>query len=194
VDFAASQFLIDLECRSAEAAAGQPLFQFRDDFRRLIQDQPVDGLVWCLAHGDGQTRLLAVWLLGRCGDTRGIGSVACFLQSRERPFRITVAKALARLHARAELQKLAAVDLDPWIREFAARHAQRSFADKLVHFAPRSRLDPTANEQRPKSRMPFVLNVHPLLRHPPKPAAMIRAILERIRNLLHGPSRVGNGH
>jgi hypothetical protein len=193
-DFAAARFLLELELWRAAGERPEPLVHFRHQFRLLAEDRPVAGLAWCLRQGDAETRRLAVWLLGRSGDTSSIPLVAYYLQRADRKLRITVARALKRLHSRAELEQMAEEDCDAWIRGFAAAHAKRSFRRQLESFAPELETAQRHAADRPKSTMPLVVNVARFQRQPPKSAEVIRAILMRIRDLLRGPSRAGNGH
>lgn len=192
-DQASFEFLMGLERWRDATTAPEPLVRFRDAFRRLIQDRPVNGLARCLRDGDHPTRRLAIWLLGRSGDTTGTPLVAYYLRREDRKLRIAVARALVRLHARAELEQMAEDDGDSWIRDYASRHSQRSFQRQLASFVPEQEAGREPTAARPRSKMPLVINVASFDWRPPKSAQAIRAILERIRNLLHGPTRAGNG-
>ena len=188
-DLAVSRFLMTLQDQRQGGDAGKPLLAWRDDFRCVAHDQPLAGLVWCLVHGDEQTRRLAVWLLGRCGDSQGISPVACYRWRSERKLRLTVAKALHRLRARAQLHQMALSESDPWLRDFAAARAIRSFDSQLSGFVGHDAKRGEAAGEAYASRMIFILNVDPLVTRRPKSAEYIRRLLEHIRELLRGRGR-----
>lgn len=198
-DFAAFRFLERLELdRMSPASPGNEqspeppqLVSFRREFRRLLSDQPIAGLILGLVYGNVETRRLCLWLLGRCGNSRAIHAVRVFTTHSRRDIRLAAVQALRRLRARAELTEIAARDPDRWIRHYAAAATSRSFEAHLVRFLKDDARRVPRREHQTAARMPLVWNVPNLDGQPPKPTHLIRAILERIRRLLRG-NGIGN--
>ncbi len=185
-DLAALRFLELLELeRMAPAPTGpqapQPpqMVTFRREFRRIVADQPIAGLLLSLVHGNEDTRRLALSLLGRCGNSKAIPAVRLFAQHPRRDIRLAAVQALRRLRARAELTAIAAHDNDPAIRHLAAAATRRSFDAHLARF-----LGDNPGAPQMTAPMPLVWNVTDLSPRPPKSHHLIRAVLERIRHLL----------
>jgi hypothetical protein len=192
-DLATLRFLERLELdriapASTESEHPQPpqLISFRSQFRKLAADQPIAGLILCLIHGNEETRRLALWLLGRCGNSRAIPALRLFATHHRRDLRLAAVQALRRLRARAELTEIAARDNDPWIRDYAASATGRSFDTHLHRFLQDDASRVTRGEHQTAEPMPLVWNVQDYDGRPPKPGHFIRTILERIRHLLRG--------
>jgi hypothetical protein len=189
-DLAAVRFLLRLEldrmAPAGDQAAPPALLSLRDDFRRLIADQPMAGLVGCLGLGSDETRRLAIWLLGQCGSSLAIPALCLFATRRRRDLRVAMVRALRRLRARAELREIAGRDEDPWIRQYAAAATERTFHSHLQQFLREDAKRVTRGEHQVPARMPLVWNLTELSGPRPKSTDLIRAILERIRSLLRG--------
>ncbi len=189
-DLAAVRFLLQLEldrmAPAGEQAAPPEMLSLRDDFRRLIADQPVAGLIACLGVGSHETRRLAIWLLGQCGNSRAIPALCLFTTRRPRDLRVAMVRALRRLRARAELREIAEQDEDPWIRQYAAAGTERIFKSHLQHYLREDAQRVTRGEHQAPARMPLVWNLTELSDARPKSTDFIRSILERIRSLLRG--------
>lgn len=188
-DMAAIRFLerLELDRQAPDLDEGIPptLLGMRDEFRRLIADQPIAGLVCSLAHGSADTRRLAIWLLGCCGNSSAIPALRVFAAVPRRDIRLAVVRALRRLRARAELLEIARRDPDPWIRKFALASTKRSFATQMEQFL-RTDVSEIEADAPATIRMPLVWEVHELVGRQPKSGDVMRAILERIRRLLRG--------
>ena len=115
------------------------LTAFLSDFRRILRDRPVAGLLWCLIYGPPETQRMAVWLLGRCGDH---GAVPALLRLGRHPqplVRKEVARALRRLKAWAELRTMAEHETESLVLRFTEQPIARPFERRLATFLSRGR-------------------------------------------------------
>ena len=190
-DLAAQRFLERLELdrltvrHDDGTLAERPrLIRYRRDFDKLAADQPIAGLVLCLIHGSEESRRIALWLLGRSGNSKVIPILRLFASHSRRRLRLAAVHALRRLRARAELVEIAAYDADPVIRQLAGSATQRTFASHLQRFVNDDLSGvPRVSEREPQ---PLLWNVSDSAGRPPKSTEIIRTILERLRNLLRG--------
>jgi hypothetical protein len=178
----------DLTLSQFESAPQVRWTEYLPEFRRLGRDRPVQGLLWTLPRVSTDLQRLVVWLLGRCNNTQAIATIAPLRIDRSRKLRCEVARALGRLGARGELEVVAEHDPDPWIRDYAAPRARRSFSARLGQFVAD---DVQTGRPLPadwRSPMPLLMTGPLDKRHGPKPASLIRRILEHIRLVLRGSS------
>jgi hypothetical protein len=171
-----------------ESAPRMHWTEYLPEFRRLARDRPVQGLLWTLPRVSTDLQRLVVWLLARCHNTQAIARIAPLRIDPSRKLRCEVARALDHLGARGELEVVAEHDPDPWIRDYAAPRARRSFATRLGQFVADE-----VQTGRPlpadwRSPMPLLVTVPLDERHGPKPVSLIRRILEHIRLVLRGSS------
>lgn len=186
-DLAALRFLERLELdRLTPGPAERPrLIHFRRDFRRLAADQPLAALVLTLIQGREESRRLALFLLGRGGNSKSIPIVHLFASHTHRRIRFAAVQALRRLRARAELDEIFNRDHDPGIRQLAAAATRRTFDSQLQRFLADDleRVPATPFQQ---ARQPLLWNISSAAGRPPKSTDIMRAILDRIRHLLRG--------
>lgn len=130
---------------------------------------------------DPHLRLLAIWLRGRCGGTIGTATVADYCSDADFQVRKVVARALQRMSAWSDLRAMAAKDPSDRIRRIATVRSPGPFAERLSSLLEHIPPDRTV----PVRRNLFIGPSFSLTQgRPPKSAATIRAILERIQRLL----------
>ena len=167
------------------------LLAFRHDFRSLVRLKPIPGLIGCLRRSDRELRMIAIWLLGRCGSNLALSPLREFLNDPDPGIRRQVARALPRSNGFTELQSMAQLDPDPRIRRLASglsASSRRPYGERLglfVHhaggkvFVARAYVSP----------MPLYLFQPIGSGKPPKTRAMIRRILVHIQQLVRGKPR-----
>ena len=158
------------------------LLEARDEFRQIIATRPLAGLALALHQGDGVTKRLAIWLLGKCDARLATSLIVDYRENPDPKVRRAVARALRRLGAWSDLKWFELNDPDTSIQRLATVLAQRprAFSDRLRQFAgPPSQV--AESQDRFESRMPLVWDANHFDGKPPKPAWLIRRILERIR-------------
>ena len=166
------------------------LLAFKQDFRNLIAERPIQGLAWCLVHGNVETQRLAIWLLGRCGGRSAAGRVARFSRHPWAPIRKEAAQALRRLESWAELRRMLASEQAAEVRRAGAELPPAPFNERLQRFLREPPRPAATLKPGGRSEMEFFSRVALDGGRPPKSPALIRRILERIRRLVHGP-RIG---
>lgn len=184
-DLAARRFLERLESDRMTPRERPRLLRFRRDFRRLAADQPLAGLVLTLIQGNDESRRLALFLLGRGGNSKSIPLVHLFACHSRRRIRLAAVQALRRLRARAELSEILAHENDPGIRQVAGAVIGRAFDSHLRRFLEDG-IRPLPAAGFRSVPPPLLWNVSSSAGRPPKSADFIHAILRRISRLLHG--------
>ena len=159
------------------------LIRLRGQIRQVetLQSQVV--LSWMIELADDPSlRVLAIWLRGRCGGHFGASSLAAYSTGANVQTRKEVARALKRMRAWVELERIASQDDDGRVRRIASTEP-RPYRQRLDDFATHvSRLFVA-----PANRELIVSDdVDVTLGRPPKPISLIRAILERIHRLISG--------
>jgi len=192
-DFEVQRFLmeVDFVIRQIHDAGRLHLrlFVLRRDFRQIIDDAPIAGLVafvqWQVENfREPQTLSLALWLLGRCKSRFAVPVLALFGDYLDVSVRKEAARGLRRLGAWAEMRALAASEGDTRVRRMLEVPRPRSFAARMKRFS--ENVTPSPQPPGRRSRMAIFWSALPGRGKPPKPAAYIRMILERIRALVHG--------
>lgn len=193
-DYVVIRFLADLaRARLANRVdAGKPerLAAYREDFRRVARDQPIVGLVRCLTSESAESRLLALWLLGHCGAKLAIPAVALLGTAESVRIRREAARALRRLEAWPQLRRLAEGEADPRIARIANSPGARPLEQRLDRYSRLVERVATPPRREPRE---LVLNAQQFVGRRPKPAWLIRRILERIRRVIRGGATSGNG-
>lgn len=159
------------------------LLSFRSDFRQVIAERPIRGLIWCAIYGQSPTRNVAIWLLGRINNLHTIRVMEQCACDPTPAVRKEVAKALRRMRAWRQLRRLAD-DVVPSVRRIAAsaEAPATSFQQRMERFIR----DDVAVRPVPGTAQKLAVLVDRLEGRPPKSAAFIRQILKRIRWLVHG--------
>jgi hypothetical protein len=126
-------------------------------------------------------RVLAIWLRGRCGGTVGTSTLTTFCADPDDQTRKEIARALKRMGAWSHLRAMASSDANPRIRRIATDAPPPPFAlrmsDLLQHFTEQELVTPSNKV----FVAPDLEEGHGRL---PKSQAMIRVVLERIRDIL----------
>jgi len=165
---------------------GEPkvhLIAFRDEFRRLIAAMPVAGLIWCVHHDRAKLRRLAIWLLGY-GDRRLVlSTVMSCSTDREVTVRKEVVRALRHLAATEQLGVLMENEADPCVRMLAGPPRVRVFAKRLSGYLTGGK---QPAQSTPSGARGDVFVVEPIEGCKPKSSIYLRAVLERIRDLVRG--------
>jgi hypothetical protein len=134
---------------------------------------------------DPVLRILAIWLRGRCGGTLGTSLLAESSHHHDDQPRKETARALKRMSAWHLLRSMAAMDVNPRIRRMAVVAPPASFKERPSSFIGKC-------ETRPIPDLARTLFVSPELNitqgKPPRSRALIRKILERIRQIVSGTS------
>lgn len=86
------------------------------------------------ASTDPKVRLLAIWLLGRCGRSAGTKQIAPYMRSHDRQMRKELVRAFRRMSAWTELRAMIRNESDPCILRMAMHQRVPPFADRLVKF------------------------------------------------------------
>ena len=148
--------------------------------------RPLAGLRFCLYEQDDFTRRMGVWLLGRCGRNAALELIAALGWHPRRAVRKEVARALRRMQAVNELERLAAEETDPQVRRLATLPEREAFSHRMGSYLAEDvhRVAPGPLPRR--SRMPLRIFVTLSRATPAKTAAWIRHILEDIRRLVRG--------
>lgn len=159
------------------------LWRYRDAFRDIVAAASPTTLVYiALVTRDDGVRRLAIWLRGRMRTGTALDSLAVLARSRSELVRRELVRALRRLQAWNWLRRIAQYDPSPRVRAFAARRSLRT------------PLGPLARRLRSFARLPTAptrpsLYVHrdvELRLRPPKPADLLRRLLQRIHDLVRG--------
>ena len=159
------------------------LLPLRETIREIERINPSGALTLVVDRTDNERlRYLAIWLRGRCGGTLGASTVSRF---SDRTLRKEVTRCLKRLSAWAELRDIAESDPDPQIRQLATRSPSKPYATRLAGF---SQHIPRRMIARSKSELVVSPKLDVREGRPPKPRWLIRAVLERIHQLVNPPS------
>lgn len=157
-------------------------FQLRNHFRRIKSIGATHVLALVVDRTKDRTlRILAIWLRGRAGGTRGTSVVARFSVDPDTQTRKEVARALKRMAAWSQLRKMEADDPSPRVRQMASCRPAQSYEARLAKLTQDlSRLEVTPVEQK------LVVSPELDLRNgrPPKSSSFMRMILDRIRRLV----------
>ena len=158
------------------------LITWRDDFRRIIRNGRVTACFPNLNQRDIESVCIALWLVGRMQAKHGVSIVADYRSHADARVRREAARALRRLGAWSELRAMAD-DTSPLVRGFTRDDGPRPLEVRLARFKQM-----VAPLDRPKTHVRASrfasLPIEP--GRQPKPAHLIRALLERIRRLVHG--------
>ena len=156
--------------------------------RQLVRCSKYSGSPAALAHliemtPDRDLRLVAVWLLGLSGGTIGSKILAKFFPAADEPFRYVLAKAMWRMKAWHDLERLAKDDPSARVQRIVQHAPAVEFQTRLETYTSGikvvKRHGPTFH-QHFMARISFTESVQP------RSATVIREILERIRTLVHG--------
>lgn len=158
------------------------LLTHRDDFRRIIAAKPIAGLLNCVTMRlNVEQRRLASWLLSCCANR----SVAPTLVDVGRPgpnvLRREVAKALWRLDACRDAQRLASATEDERTLRLAGLTGRRF--DVILR---KWRVNDDAAVAIPKRPFELLVPIGEDAPRRPKSREIIRRFLEHIRFLLRG--------
>ena len=158
------------------------LITWRDDFRRIIRNGRVTACFLNLNQRDSESICIALWLVGRMQAKHGVSIVADYRSHADARVRREAARALRRLGAWSELRSMAD-DTSPLVRGFTRDDGPRPLAVRLERFKQL-----VAPLDRPKThvRESWFASLSIESGRQPKPAHLIRALLERIRRLVHG--------
>jgi hypothetical protein len=158
------------------------LVRFRSEIRtiRRLEETAI------LSHVIEQTNsrnilILAIWLRGRCGGHLGTEIVADQTKYRDLTIRKEVVRALARMNAWPRLQEIVDGESVPRIRHMATGRPPKQYGKRLSTFTQNVTPIPV-----PEGKQWFYVSPNVDVRkwRPPKPAHLIREILERIRHLV----------
>ena len=156
--------------------------------RELLVKLPVRLPVPLLTHilrfsRDDDLRWLCVWILGRTSGSVGTAEITELVQSDSWPIRKESVKALKRKSAWLELRDICDSETDERIVRLAQQTPPRKFHDRVSRFLGRGchSAQPIEDDSKPAF---FSVPISPDQARPPKPAWLIRAILERIRRVL----------
>jgi hypothetical protein len=176
----AQRLVIDLR---HSIRVGHSCFFLRPQIRAVQRDESTSILTKMIESApDMTTRLIAIWLRGRCGGSLGTDLLRAFATSPEVRLRIAAAKALRQMHGWAALKEFEA-DASMRVRNLAASRARRSFKDRVGDFLPHLSTIATRNRNRPTYVAPTV-NLDARL--PIRSLESIRRLLLRIRQLVRG--------
>jgi len=177
-------FVSELHSRRRIArAAGQAtesLLASRPRFRDIIRHERITGLFWCVESREPDVVRLAIWLMGRIRAGVPISEIMPYCHSPDLRIRREVARALRRLNAWAELRAIAEDD-DPRVRQLAVQRPAAPFATRLARVTIAA-----AAPEAPRARPAFFARLPFGPERPLKTPEFIRAMLERIRQLVRG--------
>jgi hypothetical protein len=173
--------------RQAALAAGKApphLVTFRREFRQIASRQRIAGLIECLEESDPEVVRLTIWLMARAHTSLAITAIAPFRYSKNDRVRYEAARGLRRLGAWAELRKIAQYDFNDRVRRLATAPSPKEFDKRLQRFAGQVHaVMPPDAAQRP---MPLIVRLSAGSVRRAKTPEFIRAILERIQQLVRG--------
>ena len=130
---------------------------------------------------DPRLRVLAIWLVGRCGGVAGTKRLAKFIGSTDFQTRKELARAFKRKHAWAEIRTLLRNEHDDRILLLVTSDRQQAFDARLRSYT-KSTSVPSVN---PPSKTTYLANGVDLnCGAPAKSRTLIRIILERIHRLV----------
>jgi hypothetical protein len=157
------------------------LVAWRDDFRGFIRNGRVTACFLNLNQRDSESVCIALWLIGRMQAKHGVSIVADYRSHADARVRREAARALRRLGAWSELRAMAD-DTSPLVRGFTRNDGPRPLAVRLERF--KQTITPL---DRPMAhvRTSWFASLPLGPGRQPKPAHLIRALLERIRRLVH---------
>jgi hypothetical protein len=159
----------------------QRLLAFRADFRRIASRGSIAGLFMCVDHRNLDVVRLGIWLMGRTRSKAAISEVSRFIAHPDPRVRREAARALRRLGGWARLRDVAFRDSDPRMRRLATARRPKPFQQRMQQLARSISAVPTDVETAPAELyVKLPLGAGRL----PRTAAVIRAILERIRRTL----------
>ncbi len=185
--YAARRFLEALKSLPAEASPKNRLLHYRHDFRRLLEDRPIEVFREHLFAADPLTRSVAVWLLSRCITRFALCDIDRCCDDPSPSVRKHVAKALYRLEACQLLRDMAdRYPQDGALQWFAqAKPNDIDFRDRLERFSKHSS----------QSQIKMATDVEPMtlwsrvedwFLSPPKSRSYMRRVLNRIRRAVRG--------
>ena len=174
-------------CHGRESPTSVSLLSARPQVRQ-IESLHAHGILAAVAVSttDPTLRILAVWLRGRCGGSRGTKEIASLASDPDPQTRRTVARALRRMEGWAELRMMKAHESDPRVLAIVrGRHAP-NYRERLNQFL---RVTGSASTTPVPSQAPFWIAPDvKLIRNGPKPVAVLRQILARLQQLLSAKS------
>lgn len=191
--FAAHRFLKELayyrnylvQLGGGEKLPNTWLLQFRDDFRRLLNDETLLVVHSFMFAGDRNLQPVFIWLMRRYANRFRLCDIDEFCCDPSPAVRKHAAKALRRLEAWPALSDmLRAYPDDARVRWFAtAPIRKRTFRESLEKYS-KTVEQSHADEVVTPSRMPFWRREGFWERTPPKSVLAIRRVLRRIRHLV----------
>lgn len=184
---AACSFLNQIESISKHSSPGNRLYCYRNDFRRLIADHPIDVFLISMLDRDPLTRAVAVWLTSREASRFLLLDIDRRCDDPSPLVRKHVAKALHRLEARQLLREMAErYPEEPAVQWYAqAKPNAVEFRDRLKRFSENSdhsQIEPAARAQP----MTLWSRFENWLLSPPKSRSYMRRVLKRVRRAVRG--------
>ena len=173
--------------RQQALAAGKTpprLVTFREEFRRIANQQRIGGLIECLQQPDLDVVRLAIWLIARAHTSVAIWAISPFSQSRDVRVRYEAARALRRLGAWAELRSMMQHESNHRVRRLATAPMPKSFDKRFERFAGHA--PSAAQPDAPCRTIQLFTRVSTESGRPAKSPEFIRVILERIQRLVRG--------
>jgi hypothetical protein len=161
------------------------LLQFRDDFRRLLNDETVLVVNSFMLVGDRNLQPVFIWLMRRYANRFRLCDIDEFCDDASPAVRKHAAKALRRLEAWPALgDMLRAYPDDKKVRWFATAPIRKRTSRESLEKYSESIEQSHAHEVVTPSRMPFWRRESFWERTPPKSVLAIRRMLRRIRHLV----------
>lgn len=131
---------------------------------------------------DPSLRILAIWLVGRCGSSIGTKKLAKFIKSQDRQTRKELARAFRRKAAWTEIRALLKNESDPRIVRLASSSKKRDFDQRLNRYTKSNKI---ASSNPPIRETAVAEGVDFSHGAPAKSRTFIRIMLERIHRLVH---------
>jgi hypothetical protein len=131
--------------------------------------------------GDPTLRIFAIWLRGHCGGHLGTPIIAQFWRDPDETTRKEVARSLKRLESWSQLRKMAELEPNKRIKKIATAGPSRPYQLRLDRFAEQSRRIEVSSTIHELVMSPNLVTGQS---RPPKPAWLIRMILNRIHGLV----------
>jgi len=166
------------------------LLPFRSVFRDILMRDVWSrfDLEYLLRSGDPRLRAIIIMLLGKCASRRNLRGVERHGQSPNPSVRKQVAKALRRLEAEGELQRMASAwPADEWVQRFARQRSVVEFSERLSRFVSHNVDASQSAGGDGDSPMAYWARDRRWYLSPPKGAWYIRRILQRIHRWVRSP-------
>lgn len=160
------------------------LMRMRPRLRELLANPAPITLCCCIDRAsDPRTLRVAIWLLGRIGNTYATPSVAPHAYHASFRVRREAVRALHRLHAWSELRRIREQHSDPATRSLAVQSKPSPYQDRLDAFVHQVETLPAS-----ATHQPLVLadDLEVDGGRPPRSPWQIGYVLRRIRRLVRG--------